>query len=76
VVHTTNASTREHLWYVVAVERDGTDPWKLAYINLGGRKAAPPLQWLTNSSNGHTLRVTAQRIRGSRTSPAPPFSTR
>jgi hypothetical protein len=58
-VHTTNANTREHLWYVVAVERNVAGLWKLAYINLGGYKAAPPLRWLTNSS-GYTLQVTAQ----------------
>jgi hypothetical protein len=57
-VRTTNLDTGERPWYVVAVERDGTGSWKLAHINFGGYKAAPPLRGLTNS-DGYTLRVSA-----------------
>jgi hypothetical protein len=58
-VHTTNARTHTSEWYVVAVERDNRGAWKLAFINFGDYKAAPPLHWLTRS-NGYTAPVTAE----------------
>ncbi len=57
-VHTTNSDTGERPWYLVAVERDDTGSWKLAHVNFGGYKAAPPLRGLTNS-DGYTRRVSA-----------------
>ena len=58
-VHTTNARTHAPVWYVVAVVGNDAGAWKLAYINLSGDKAAPPLGQLTGSS-GYTPPVTAQ----------------
>lgn len=57
-VRTTNPDSGEHPWYVVAVERKGTGSWKLAHVNFGGYKAAPPLRALTNS-DGYTQRLSA-----------------
>jgi hypothetical protein len=58
-VHTTNTSTHQHLWYVVAIERaEPRGGWKISYVNLGGYKAAPPMRWLTHS-NGYTLPITS-----------------
>jgi hypothetical protein len=56
-VHAINSETGEQAWYVVAVERGGTG-WKLAHVNFGGYKTAPPFRAFTHS-DGYTPRVTA-----------------
>lgn len=56
-VRATNADTGEQAWYVVAVARDRAG-WKLAHVNFGGYKAAPPIRAFSHS-NGYTPRVTA-----------------
>jgi hypothetical protein len=57
-VHTINARTHVPVWYVVAVVGNNAGAWKLAYVNLGGDTAAPPLGQLTGSS-GYTPPITA-----------------
>ena len=44
-VRTTNTTTGELPWYVIAVVRRGAY-WKIAYVNFGGYKARPPLSAL------------------------------
>src|SRR6266550_6025947 len=58
-VRTTDEVTRRPVWHVVAVERDASGTWKLAFVSWGSYKAAPPLQSVTRSS-GYTAAVTAQ----------------
>lgn len=57
-VRSTNSDTAEQAWYVLAVERDGARGWKLAHVNFGGYKVAPPFRAFTHS-DGYTPRVTA-----------------
>ena len=57
-VRTTNTTTGELPWYVIAVVRRGIY-WKIAYVNFGGYKARPPLSGLGVSA-GSTAAVTAR----------------
>jgi hypothetical protein len=48
-LHTTQASTHAPMWFVVAVERNGSGSWKLASVTFAGAKSPAPLQALTGS---------------------------
>jgi hypothetical protein len=48
-IQTTNETTGELVWYVVAIERSG-GRWKIAHAVRGGSTVTPPLSKLTNSA--------------------------
>ncbi|MGZ4201272.1 MAG: hypothetical protein ACXVRH_04345 [Thermoleophilaceae bacterium] len=56
-VRTTNTTSGDHPWYVLAITRAGGG-WKIAHVTLGGYKARPPLSGLGVAA-GATTAVSA-----------------
>jgi hypothetical protein len=56
-VHTTDALTHKDPWYIVAVKRDDTGHWKLAFVTVGGDAATPPLTEL-GTTDAATPKIT------------------
>ena len=56
---TTSEATQQRVWYVVAVERNASGAWKLAFVSWGSYQDGPPLQSVTRSE-GYTPAVTEQ----------------
>jgi hypothetical protein len=59
-VHTTNTTSGDHPWYVVAITHAGGS-WKIAYVTFGGYKPRPPLSGLGVAA-GTTAAVSAPDV--------------